>query len=96
MLAILAPQLPLAYLAARFAVARARRGDVPDWRGMFGSAARTIADVFPRRRDPFRSPARAQTWFEWRQHGRSLPAWVAILLPFELASFSSLATNRRS
>ena len=33
MLAFLAPQLPLAYLAARFAVARARRGDVPDWRG---------------------------------------------------------------
>ena len=31
MLAILAPHVPLAYLAARFAVARARRGDVPDW-----------------------------------------------------------------
>ena len=38
MIAILAPQLPLAYLAACFAVARARRGDVPDWRGVFGSA----------------------------------------------------------
>src|SRR6266704_2367806 len=35
MLAILAPQVPLAYLVARFAVARARRGDVPDWRGLF-------------------------------------------------------------
>src|SRR5438034_8954991 len=34
MLAILAPQLPLAYLVARFAVARARRSDVPDWRGL--------------------------------------------------------------
>src|SRR2546423_10115308 len=34
MLAILAPQPPFAYLAARFAVARARRGDVPDWRGL--------------------------------------------------------------
>src|SRR5438067_10853566 len=33
MVAILAPQVPLAYLVARFAVARARRGDVPDWRG---------------------------------------------------------------
>src|SRR6266540_4075354 len=84
MVAILAPQVPLAYLVARFAVARARRGDVPDWRGVFAWLGR-IADVLPSRRDHFSSPARAQTWFEWRQHGRSLPAWVGILLPFELA-----------
>ena len=32
MVALLAPHLPVAYLVARFAVARARRGDVPDWR----------------------------------------------------------------
>ena len=38
MLAILAPHVPLAYLVARFAVARARRGDVPDWRGGLRSA----------------------------------------------------------
>src|SRR2546427_2233252 len=38
MLAILAPQVPLAYLVARFAVARARRGDVPDWRGLSARA----------------------------------------------------------
>jgi hypothetical protein len=84
MLAILAPHLPLAYLAARFAVARARRGDVPDWRDMFGWLAR-IADILPRRRDHFSSSARAQAWFEWRRLGRSLPALVAILLPFELS-----------
>ncbi len=65
--------------------ARARRGDVPDWRGAFARAR-------PDRRRPrragastFVSAARAQAWFEWRQHGRSLPALVAILLPFELA-----------
>ena len=84
MVAFLAPQLPLAYLAACFAVARARRGDVPDWRGMFARLGQ-IADVLPRRRDYFPSPARAQMWFEWRRHGRSLPALVGILLPFELA-----------
>jgi hypothetical protein len=84
MVAILAPQIPLAYLAARFAVARARRGDVPDWRGMFARAG-NIADVLTRRRDHFPSPARAQVWFEWRRHGRSLPALVGLLLPFELA-----------
>ena len=81
MLAILAPHVPLAYLVARSAVARARRGDVPDWRGKFGEQ---IAEIWPRSRGHFSSPARAQTWFEWRQHGRSLPMMVAILLPFEL------------
>ena len=84
MLAILAPHVPLAYLAARFAVSRARRGDVPDWRRLFTPLGR-IADVLTRRRQPFPSPARAQAWFEWRRHGRSLPAMVGILLPFELA-----------
>src|SRR5205807_5575004 len=33
----------------------------------------------------FLSPGRAQAWFEWRQQGRSLPALVGLLLPFELA-----------
>ena len=83
MLAILAPQIPVAYLVARFAVARARRGDVPDWRGAPGRLTR-VADAVTRRREHFASPASAQAWFEWRRHGRSLPTWVVILLPFEL------------
>ena len=73
MVAFLAPQLPLAYLAARFAVARGRRGDVPDWRGLPARLAR-IAGLPARRRSHFHSAARAQAWFEWRRHGRSLPA----------------------
>ncbi len=94
MLALLAPHLPLAYLVARFAVARARRGDVPDWREVFSSLdpARgtefawlaSIGDLL-RRRGHFSSPGRAQAWLEWRRHGRSLPALVGILLPFELS-----------
>ena len=84
MVAALAPQVPLAYLCARLAVAMARRGDVPDWRATFARLGR-IANFLPRRRDRFRSAARAQLWFEWRLQGRSLPVWVAILLPFELA-----------
>jgi hypothetical protein len=82
MLAGLAPQVPLAFLVARYAVGRARRGDVPDWRGPF--VRRRVADA-PDRRDRFPSPGRAQAWFEWRRHGRSLPAWVGLLLPFELS-----------
>ncbi len=83
MVALLAPHLPLAYLVARFALARARRGDAPDWR-QFSAWLGRITDLLPRRRDHFPSPARAQVWFEWRRHGRSLPALVCILLPFEL------------
>ena len=83
MILILAPQIPLAYLAARYALGQARCGATPDWRGVFARLGR-IADVLPRRRGRFPSAARAQAWFEWRQHGRSLPAWVAILVPFEV------------
>ncbi len=82
MLGILAPQIPLAYLVARFALARARRGDVPDWRAAFTAPAQIASR--PRHRERFPSAASAHAWFEWRRHGRSLPAWVAILLPFEL------------
>lgn len=84
MVAIVAPQILLAYVAARLAVARARRGDVPDWRGLFAWPVPT-ATVPAERRAGFSSPASAQAWFEWRQHGWTLPALVGILLPFELA-----------
>ena len=83
MLLILAPNIPLAYVAARIAVARGRRGDVPDWHGLPARLAR-LAGLRARRRDRFSSSARAHAWFEWRRHGRSLPALVALLLPFEL------------
>lgn len=84
MVAIVAPQIPLGYLAARHAVARARRGDVPDWRAR--SSLRIPTEAVPAGRRPgFASPARAQAWFEWRRHGWTLPALVGILLPFELA-----------
>jgi hypothetical protein len=82
MIALLAPLLPAAYLTARVAVARARRGEVPAWGRLFrlgGGALR------PRRGNDFRSSTRALAWLEWRRYGRSLPLLVAILLPFELS-----------
>jgi hypothetical protein len=82
MLAILAPQVPLAYLVARFAVARARRGEVPDWLRMLTRLGRVARRP---RRGHFSSAQSAQFWFEWRQYGRSLPWLVGILLPFEAA-----------
>jgi hypothetical protein len=82
MIAIIAPHVPLAFLVARFAVARARRGDVPHWSGL----RQRKLPLFERGgiAAAARTPARAQRWFEWRLHGRSLPFLVAILLPFEL------------
>ena len=81
MIAVLAPQLPLAFWLALSAVARARRGDVPDWR--FRSIrARSLR---PAASPGFRSAATAQAWFEWRQSGRSLPMLVVCVLPFDLA-----------
>jgi hypothetical protein len=82
MVAICAPQIPVAYLVAWYAVARARRGDVPDWRVSVASGVSRTRPSFARAR--FLSPARAQLWFEWRQHGRTLPALVAIVVPVEL------------
>ena len=83
MLALLAPMLPAAYLTARLAVARARRGEVPEWGRRF---SRLGGDSLRSRRgDDFPSPAGALAWLEWRRYGPSLPLLVAILLPFELA-----------
>lgn len=93
MLAFLAPQLPLAYLCGRVALAMARRGHVPDWRESFARLG-TAGNVPPRRQRVFPSAARAQLWFEWRRHGLALPMWVAILLPFEMALVFVAGTDR--
>lgn len=77
MAGLLAPLLPLAYVAARSAVGRARRGEVPDWGVRLARRSGTAASGFL-------SARRAQLWYEWRQHGRSLPGWVAVVLPFHL------------
>lgn len=82
MAAVLTPLLLLAWVVAYAAVARARRGDVPDWRGTFAPLA-ALARLLPRR-EQFASPLSAQTWWEWRQHGWSLPVMVAMVLPFAL------------
>jgi len=56
---------------------------VPDWRGIAARFTR-LAHARSGRPTRFASPARAQVWFEWRRHGRSLPFLVGLLLPFEL------------
>jgi hypothetical protein len=78
--------LLLSYLAAAFllgcaAVSSARRGDVllvwPEVR-RFGPLERPTRR--PSIKRPFRSPAAAQFWFEWKCHGLNLPVVVGVLL----------------
>src|SRR5438094_132337 len=70
---------PSIYPARMFALPL-RTAALVGWPMLYGTAA-----VTTRRRDHFPSPAGAQAWFEWRRHGRSLPALVGLVLPFELA-----------
>jgi hypothetical protein len=79
MVALLAPQLPIAYVVACYAVGRARRGDVPDW-----SFSRAGSALPRRAQEGFRSASQAQAWLEWRRHGWALPLLVAAVVPFEL------------
>jgi hypothetical protein len=92
MIAIMAPHIPLAYLTARSAIARARRGDIPDWSGALTLSAQ-VGQRKTRRGEYGSSPARAQFWFEVRQHGRSLPVLVALVLPFQFALLALLAES---
>lgn len=81
MVAILAPQLPLAYLVACHALGRARQGYVPEWRLPFATTASGQRPLAQRR---FASPARAQAWFEWRRHGWTLPWLTGTVVACEL------------
>src|SRR5205814_1603031 len=91
-IAITAPQIPVAYAVGRVALARARRGVVPDW-GFPTSAARGShrPSTIDHRRG--QSASAAQRWYEWRRHGRALPGWVAIILPLELLLLWTVGTS---
>ncbi len=70
-----------AYPVALNGVARARRGDQPDWR-WFVAVAGTVAGWFSWRGRSFGSPSRAQVWFEWRRNGLGLPILVGLMILF--------------
>ncbi|MBV9122933.1 MAG: hypothetical protein JO112_06235, partial [Planctomycetes bacterium] len=73
------PGWTLGYLGVR----HGRRGDAPDWEGLLEPWRRLVRRP-PQRRRPFASAAWAQTWFEWRRTGNSLPIMTGLLLPVEL------------
>ena len=69
-----------AYGVAVAGVARARRGDQPDWRWLAGMLQR-IGDAVALRGQGFGSMCRAQTWFEWRRRGLDFPVLAGLMLP---------------
>jgi hypothetical protein len=74
--------IPAAFLAAWTGVARARRGDDPDWLRAL-RYLRPAGD--PSQRAPFASPLRAQVWYEWRVRGSGFVVLVACVLAVLLA-----------
>src|SRR2546423_6095894 len=83
MVAFLVPQLPLAYVTACSAVGRARRGEVPDWRGKVARPP-SQARLTPRR-GQFPSPPPAQPWFEGRRAAPGRPGPRGCPPPFRAA-----------
>jgi hypothetical protein len=66
----------LGYLGVR----QGRRGDAPNWEGLFEPLRRLVRRL-PHRRKPFASAGWAQSWFEWRRTGNSLPIMTGLCLP---------------
>jgi hypothetical protein len=64
-------------------VRQGRRGTAPDWEGVFEPVHRLVRRL-PHRPRPFATAAWAQTWFEWRRTGRSLPFMTGLLVPVVL------------
>ncbi|MBN9520321.1 hypothetical protein J0H58_17620 [bacterium] len=72
--------VPLAFLAARAGVARARRGDNPEWAWRRRPAEDVRVATAGGERAPFASAMAAQTWYEWRLRGRGYVAAVVALV----------------
>ncbi|HQU42749.1 MAG TPA: hypothetical protein PK867_08050, partial [Pirellulales bacterium] len=72
-IATLAAFAALAYCVAVNGVSRARRGDTLPGLGIVSWLDR-LFDRAPASGESFRSVAHAQSWFEWRQKGRLMPA----------------------
>jgi hypothetical protein len=89
LLGLYAALIPLAALTAFAGVSRARQGEAPDWRGLFGS--RAAAGRPSRRRAPFPSVARAQFWFEGRRHLLGFPLAAGGFAALHLALILRLA-----
>ena len=68
-------------------VVLARRGDVFEW-GLWNLFLTRLNDWRKPAEHPFRSPARAQFWFEYRAVAWSVRLFVAVLVPFMAMIFA--------
>ena len=78
------------YYAAIVGVARGRCGEylnTPEFLRRLGRLLERLLDLAPEAGLPFRSAAKAQFWFEWRQKGWALPAIVTMGLAFGFAGW---------
>ena len=85
----------VSYYAATVGVARSRCGEylkTPEFFRWLGRLLDRLLDPAPEAGLPFRSPAHAQFWFEWRQKGWVLPAIV--LFALTVGFFGWLLFNR--
>ncbi|MHB8900988.1 MAG: hypothetical protein ACYC6Y_19750 [Thermoguttaceae bacterium] len=80
-LAVLVLQIPLAYAVATAGVARARRGDNPEWSRRIGWARRLVC-WYDAGQHTFATPGQAQRWLEWRRNGLGLAFAVVLSAPF--------------
>ncbi|HEV3344379.1 MAG TPA: hypothetical protein VG125_28645 [Pirellulales bacterium] len=69
----------LSFAAAYVGVGRARRGQAVSWRWLDRVGSRFMASNRAAR-GAFRSPLRAQLWFEMRRHGWMMPIFLATVL----------------
>jgi hypothetical protein len=81
---LFAALVPLAFVAAWTGVARARRGQTPEWQGLRRSFWTHLGRTASRQ-PPFRSAARAQLWFEWRRRALTFPLSVGCFAALHLA-----------
>jgi hypothetical protein len=82
----------IAFLTAWIYIGRQRSGGAAG-RGWIRLICEHLADRLPRRNKPFRSPAGAQFWFEWRRGGLMLPVFIGGLLVFVIGPLSWYLRN---
>jgi len=82
----------IAFLVAWIYIDRQRSGGAAG-RGWIRLISEELADRLPRWNRPFRSPAGAQLWFEWRRNGLLLPMFIGGLLAFVIGPLSWYLRN---
>jgi hypothetical protein len=78
---VLAAQIPLAYVVATWSLARARRGDSPDWSWLI-DWRRDLLGRDQAGKHSFGTANQAQRWLEWRRSGMGLTLGVLLATPF--------------